>query len=84
MEVSIKGLEEILPWLDNIHVFYWTSDPVERRPLSEGADIWKQYLAGISKAAGDRYTLMEFVAGETPEQFLDDAKVLKQLLEEVN
>ncbi|MDD7202461.1 MAG: TIM barrel protein [Sphaerochaetaceae bacterium] len=65
------GLEMIGPYLANLHVYYW--DERGRRPLSEGKEDWRQY---ISKVQGDHWALLEFVKGDTVEQFEVDARTL--------
>ena len=74
-----EGLEMILPWLANVHVFYWVGNN-ERRRLTEGYDKWIKYLDILAKAEGDRYALLEFVKDDDPEQLIEDARVLKDLL----
>ena len=76
---KVQGLEMILPWLSNVHVFNWVGD-YERRELSQGYDKWAKYFDIISKAQGDRYALMEFVKDDDPEQLIKDARVLKEWL----
>jgi len=78
----LEGLRDLLPWLTNLHVFYWRGGRtgVERLPLAEGEEEWPSYLDRANKAPGDRYALLEFVRGDAPEQFLRDARVLKQWL----
>ncbi len=76
---KVQGLEMILPWLSNIHVFNWVGD-YERRQLLQGYDKWAKYFDIISKAKGDRYALLEFVKGDDPEQLIKDARALKDWL----
>jgi len=80
MDNRLKGLEEILPWLENIHVFYWIN--TERHPLEAGTGEWANYLDLIKKLEGKHYTLIEFVKDNKPEQFLQDAETLKNWLKE--
>lgn len=61
----------------NLHMYYWL-DGV-RRPFSEGIGEWRQYLDHVDRKE-DRYGLLEFVMGNTEEQFLEDAKALHELL----
>ena len=72
----IEGLKELQNYLVNLHVYYW--DESGRRPLSEGAEIWREYLACVS---GEHYALLEFVKDNTVEQFLSDAKTLHELID---
>jgi len=77
-DLRLKGLEQILPWLENIHVFWWNVQ--ERMDLAQGIDSWKKYMNVIRTAQGDRYCMIEFVKGDDPEQFLKDAEALKQIV----
>lgn len=78
-EQCIQGISFMTPWLSNIHTYYWQER--QKRPLSEGASLWKEYFDLIKKVGGDRYSLIEFVKDDTEAQFLDDAKALKEILE---
>lgn len=74
MDVSerVEGIDMILPYLENIHVYYW--DETGRRPLSEGNNDWKRYMEHFG--SDDHYALLEFVKDNTIEQFEEDAAVL--------
>ncbi len=74
VDENIGDLSSVLPWLRNVHVFSWTPAR-ERLPLA--AHEWARYL---SLADGDRYALLEFVAGDDPEQLAADAATLRRLL----
>jgi sugar phosphate isomerase/epimerase len=80
-EYCLKGLAAVLPHLTNIHVFHWLADAaghdVDRRALAEGRAVWSQYLTQVAATKRDHFALIEFVRGETPEQFLADAATLK-------
>jgi hydroxypyruvate isomerase len=73
----LSGLREISPWLSHVHVFHYLAGGLA--PLAAGAAEWAQYLEAIQAVPGDRYGLLEFVKGETPGQFLDDAQALTRL-----
>ena len=77
LEERVKGLELLGNRLLNLHVSYWR-DGV-RRPLKEGAEEWEQYLAHVDQKE-ERFGLLEFVMGNTEEQFLEDAKALHEIL----
>lgn len=77
MEERIDGLERLGDRLLNLHMYYWREGV--RRPLSEGGEEWGHYLAHVDPHA-DRYGLLEFVMGDTEEQFLEDAKMLRKLI----
>lgn len=80
-EECLEGLRAVRPRLGNVHVFHWGATPDDRRPLAEGGTVWRRYLEEIARAPGDRYALLEFVAGDAPEAFLRDAGTLRLLLE---
>lgn len=79
MDERKAGLDILGDRLLNLHIYYWL-DGV-RRPLEEGIGEWKQYLEHVSKEK-DRYGLLEFVMNNTEDQFLEDAKVLHQIIRE--
>lgn len=75
---QIIGLEQILPWLGNIHAFWWNA--YERQPLADGITTWKKYMEVIRTIEGDRFCMIEFVKDDDPEQFMKDAEALKQIV----
>ena len=42
---NLAGVEALRPWLEYLHVFHWHLQTGERRPLAEGEDLWRDYLA---------------------------------------
>lgn len=77
-EECIESINKISPWLTNIHVYYY-EDRV-RMPLSKGISEWKEFIKTIKKIDGDRYAMIEFVADNSPGQFLEDAQALKEIV----
>lgn len=76
-EDSIRG---VLPWLSNIHVFYWTDSPERvRHPISKAKYDWIKYLQIAAEDKEDNYAMIEFVKDDKIEQFLDDAEALKEI-----
>lgn len=75
---NITSLQTVSPWLTNLHVYYWLER--ERRPLSEGEGDWLRYLREAAALPGDRYALLEFVQGDAPSQFMQDAKHLTAMV----
>ncbi len=73
----LSSIENIRPWLGNIHVFSW--DGTLRLPLEARAESWKKYFRKLS---GDRFALLEFVRGDDPAQFSEDAAELLRLIKE--
>ena len=78
VEQRVESLKDISPWLSNIHTFYWV-DRV-RQPLADGISEWNKYFEVIGQIKGDRYSMLEFVKDESPEQFLEDAKILTKMV----
>lgn len=83
-EVRLDGLKRVRPHLSHLHAFYW--DMVEgnlvRSPLSAGTGPWRIYLDAVADLEGDRFVLLEFVRDDSPQQFLEDARTLKRLIDE--
>ncbi|QQE11580.1 TIM barrel protein [Planctomycetota bacterium] len=77
----LHDLEYIQEYVHHVHVFSWTreiqDEPVTRHPLIEREDRWLKYFERIASIDGDRCAMIEFVKDNNPEQFLDDAKVLR-------
>lgn len=65
----------------NLHVYYWREG--KRRPFREGLDEWTRYLAQLDPDK-TRFGLLEFVLGDTREQFLEDAEQWKNLLRQTH
>jgi 3-dehydroshikimate dehydratase len=78
IEERKQDLRAVLPWLANVHVFQW--EPGIRNPLEDGIAEWSEYAAIIREATGDRYAMLEFVRGDEPQQFVQDAETLKSIL----
>jgi len=83
---NLDGLRTVLPWLTHVHVHHFGGDGPERKqfPLGEGHEQWTRYLEVAAAAERERFALLEFVAGGTVEQLGDDARVLKQWLNQAN
>ncbi|MDO4329370.1 MAG: sugar phosphate isomerase/epimerase [Lachnospiraceae bacterium] len=77
MKERMDGLDLLGDRVLNLHIYYWP-DGV-RRPLKEGTGAWQQYLEHVDKE-NDRFGLLEFVMGDTEEQFLKDARTLHDIL----
>lgn len=79
----LLSLEQALPYLANVHLFHWQTGigGLERRPLAEGAAVWRMCLDVLQKSAKQHWLLMEFVRDDSPAQFLEDAAVLKSWIE---
>ena len=84
----LEGLDAVSDYLSNAHVFQWTAASpaaiADRRPLAEGAKVWRQYVERIAATDRAHFALIEFVRDDAPEQFLADARVLSAWLAELN
>lgn len=78
----LASIDEISAWLSHVHVFHW--DVTDRLTLSEGKEEWQTYLNKLQTDEKIRYLMIEFVIGDSKEQFLKDAEVLKGLVREFN
>lgn len=78
MKERVEGLDLLGDRLLNLHIYYWLEGV--RRPFREGTEEWRQYLGHVDMEK-ERFGLLEFVMGNTREQFLEDARVLRELLE---
>lgn len=84
VEDNLAGLDTVLPWLHNVHIFNWHITTGARLPLHEGEQAWLRYLAKVAIAQGEQFAMLEFVADDAPENFLHDAATLKEWLAQVN
>ncbi|KAB8139389.1 sugar phosphate isomerase/epimerase [Gracilibacillus oryzae] len=82
VEERLASIDYVENWITNIHIFHWYSYQ-DRMSLAEGAEDWKQYLSSIQEDNKERYVLIEFVKGDSEEQFYQDAQTLKELKESI-
>ena len=72
--------------LSHVHVFHWilqAEGTIERRPLKEGTERWRDYFQAIRQVPyDDRCAMIEFVKDDTLTQFNEDVAVLKSMLSE--
>jgi len=81
-EARRAGLELLLPWLCNVHVFSWAvgEEQIVRCPLAENEKEWLELIDVISPVRPDAWALLEFVEGDDPPNFLRDATTLRAWL----
>jgi sugar phosphate isomerase/epimerase len=67
--------------VSHIHVFAWDRDR-NRFPLATQADYWRAAIETLdaSRWTGRRFAMLEFVAGDDPDNFRADAATLKEIL----
>lgn len=77
-EYCQEGLRAVLPRVSNIHAFHWWPSGAEKHPLAAGEARWNTYLEILREGGrGDAAILLEFVKGDDPAQFLEDAATLR-------
>jgi len=76
VDACLTEINEILPYLAGMHVFAW--EETQRLPLVHHLSRWEKYFAHTTQA-GDFYALLEFVENDSPQAFLRDAAVLKEI-----
>ena len=79
-QVCIAGLRELAPRLTHLHVYHWVESSNNRRPLIEGKERWRKFLAEAATIPGDSSAMLEFVENDAPENFLRDAAILQSWL----
>lgn len=78
---DLLELDAALPHLAYVHCFNWGPEGFnDARPLLDGTAQWQQFLDRIRQVEGDRFVILEFVKDGSPEQFLEDAQVLRSLI----
>ena len=81
----LATLEDLLKVgkLANIHVYEYTDD-YQRLALASGRDAWTTYFGALKGYAAKTYAMLEFVRDDSDAAFLEDAKLLRQLIEEAD
>jgi 3-dehydroshikimate dehydratase len=77
---NLAGLDAVLPWLRNVHVFTWHGTTGERMPLADGETGWMRALRKVASTGRDHFALVEFVRDDAEEPFLKDAATLRRWL----
>lgn len=80
LQYCIEGLDALLPWLSNLHVFHWWPTLRQRHPLAVGEERWRCYLELVHESGRDHFALLEFVRDDSPQAFLEDAATLRRWL----
>lgn len=80
LEESVQELKGVLPILTNVHAYYLKNG---RQPLADAFDQWKEFLGLLSTTGRDHWVLLEFVRGDSPEAFMEDARTLHELIKAV-
>ncbi len=75
---DLSDIQALAEKIVNIHVFHWVGR--DRKPLSQGFDLWTQYMKAVNRYTKAEYAAIEFVSNDSDAQFLEDAAVLRRLL----
>lgn len=79
----VESLDILGKYITNVHVFNW-DDPFNRYPLAAANEDWSKYINVLEKTKDnnfERYYLLEFIKDDSDEQFIEDAKTLKNLIQ---
>ena len=80
-EDCLAGLRIVRPYLQNLHVFHWWPNAEHRLPLADGTERWREYLKLVGASGKPRHASLEFVRGDDPAQFREDARTFLDLLD---
>ncbi|WCO68157.1 TIM barrel protein [Iamia majanohamensis] len=81
---AVEELRTVLPHLASVHAFTWGPTGIDdRRPLAEGAELWRPALALATTGPGPRPrpVLLEYVRGDDPDQVVADAATLRRWID---
>ncbi len=79
-EENKHELDILCQFVTSVHLFHWGKSG-ERFPLTEGKNQWKEYIKVLKINNNYCRIIMEFVRNDDPAQFIEDAKILGELLE---
>lgn len=83
-ENDLIELNAALPHLSHIHAFHWGKGGwKDRLPFADGKTSWLNFLTIAQEAKGDRFVIFEFTRNDAPENLLEDAKALHEILSEI-
>ena len=83
LETALEEIRAVGPETSHVHVFAWDREK-NRYPLADRRNYWSTVLKAMPETRwrGERFAMIEFVKGDSPDQFRDDAATFRQLLEE--
>lgn len=77
-EHSLDNLRRLQTHVLHAHVFEWDQGKVDQQALAAGEDRWTRFLPELAHSGHEkRFCLLEFVKGDTLEQFRADVATLK-------
>ncbi len=78
VEERLRDINKVKDYITNVHVFSWIG--IEREPLANQKDNWIKYINEVNQNNDDRYYILEFVKDDNVQQFIEDAKVLNEII----
>ncbi len=82
-EKNRRELQTVLPFLGNIHCFFWGPGGIEERlPLADGKSVWREFLEIVKTDGRDRCILLEFIKDDDPGRLAADSIELIHLCAE--
>ena len=78
VEECISDIRRLGKKCVNVHIFHRNAEN-KKAPIAEGKENWAAYLSEIKAVTDTKYVGIEFVMGDTDEQFLADAAITKEL-----
>lgn len=80
-EQALAGFRRLLPRVCAVHAFSWTPHS-ERQPLSARRELWTSVCESLVSGAASTDVMLEFVAGDSPENVVQDASTLRDIIKE--
>ena len=75
---NLAAIMAVKPYITTIHVQQCKNRVYS--PLAAGKEEWIRYFSELSTLPGEHYACLEFVKDGTVQQFLEDARTLKNLI----
>lgn len=75
-----EQIPSLAPWLAHAHVYNWPGGV--HAPLADGEQAWREPIEALAQIDRPVGLLLEFVRGNSAEQFLADAATLRRWIEE--
>lgn len=78
VEQNLADIQTLGNRIVNVHAFWWPEN--EFAPLAEGKEPWQRYIPALRQYTAAGYAAIEVPRPNYEKLFLEDAKVLKELL----
>lgn len=75
---NLEALENIIPYLTNVHVFNWPS-PAVKLPLKFAAKEWREYFSLISSDGKEHWCSLEFMPDGKAKSLPKEAQTMKEI-----